>query len=201
MNKYYREIKGTSKNPKVSNVLKRMEDEDPFLCPKCQKHGYCIEKFYKNSVTNELIPIRDQSPSMSIASIDYTNKPITKNDISNIVNIRTEIKEASTRFGKKLQNAHDLFHQDEFEQASYLYQDIIETRSDITEAWRGIVACFYFLGKFDEAASIAMNPKLGFDTLFINRFVKACEQNANSENDSINSKVEENSKLLNLINN
>ena len=201
MNKYYREIKGTAKNPKVSNVLKRMEDEDPFLCPKCQKHGYCIEKFYKNSVTNELIPIRDQSPSMSIASIAYTNKPITKNDISNIVNIRTEIKEASTRFGKKLQNAHDLFHQDEFEQASYLYQDIIETRSDITEAWRGIVACFYFLGKFDEAASIAMNPKLGFDTSFINRFLKACEQNANSENDSINSKVEENSKLLNLINN
>ncbi len=65
-----------------------------------------------------------------------------------IVNIRTDIKEASTKFGKKLQQAHDLFHQDEFEQASYMYQDIIETRSDITD----------------------------LNLSFVNRFVKACEK-------------------------
>jgi hypothetical protein len=38
--------------------------------------------------------------------------------------VRTDIKEATTKFGKKLKQAHDLFHQYEFEQASYMYLDI-----------------------------------------------------------------------------
>jgi len=199
MNKYYREIKGTAKNPKVSNVISRIDDEDPFLCPKCQQHGYCIEKFYKDSVTNELIPIMNQSQSTNILSLEDINKPIEKKQISNIVNVRTEIKEASTRFGKKLQQAHDLFHQDEFEQASYLYQDIIETRSDVTEAWRGIVASFYFLGKYEEAATFSMNPKTGLGISFINRFIKACDQSSLTDKELINHDVAENSNLLKLI--
>ena len=144
MHKYYREIKGTANNPRVSEVETRMDDEDPFLCSKCQQHGYCIEKFYKNSLTNELVPISYQLPSTNILSIADVNKPIEKKDISNIVNIRTEIKEASTRFGKKLQLAHDLFHQDEYEQASYLYRDIIETRSDVSELGEESLLVFIF---------------------------------------------------------
>ena len=78
--------------------------------------------------------------------------------------------------GKKLQQAHDLFHQDEFEQASYIYQDIIETRADITEAWRGICASFYLLGKFEEAGAVCVNPKTNLDSTFVDRFLKACEE-------------------------
>ena len=51
-------------------------------------------------------------------------------------------------FGKKLQQAHDLFHQQEFEQASYVYQDILETRNDCDEVRIGLAAAFYFLGKY-----------------------------------------------------
>lgn len=74
-----------------------------------------------------------------------------------------------------MQQAHDLFHQDEFEQASYMYLDIIESRTDITEAWRGICASFYFLGKYDEAVAACLNPNTHLESSFVSRFVKGCE--------------------------
>jgi len=170
----YREIIKTPTGIKLSEVIEDSDSEDPFLCSQCQKHGYCIAKFYKHPATNELIPIPNiESNILSIKIDDQT--PITEREISNIVNVRTDIKEATTRFGKKLQHAHDLFHQDEYEQASYVYLDIIETRTDITEAWRGVCASFYFLGKYDEAVSTSLNPNARLESSFLNRFVKGCE--------------------------
>jgi hypothetical protein len=99
--------------------------------------------------------------------------------------VRTDIKEASTQFVKKFQQAHDLFHQDEFEQASYMYLDIIETRTDITEAWRGICASFYFLGKYDEAVAACLNPNTHLESSFVNRFVKGCVGKMGEENEII----------------
>ena len=149
---------------------------DPFLCDKCKKHGYCIEKFYKKANSNELVS-SSNSNSNSIVSARFSeNSPITEREISNIVNVRTDIKERSTRLGKKLQTAHDLFHQDEFEQASYMYLDIIETRNDITEAWRGLCASFYFLGKYDDAVSVCLNKNSNLDSSFSDRFIKGCEE-------------------------
>ena len=69
---------------------------------------------------------------------------ITERDISQWVPIRTTIKDANTNFGKKLQQAHELFHQDEFEQASYMYQDMLETRNDCDEVIVGLAAAFFF---------------------------------------------------------
>jgi hypothetical protein len=149
--------------------------EDPFLCPQCQKHGYCIERFYKEPKTNELIRLpkmESKSPQTKLES----QTPISTMEISNIVNVRTDIQEASSNLGKKLQQAHDLFHQDEFEQASYIYLDIIETRNDITEAWRGICASFYFLAKYDEAVAVCVHPKTNLKSTFVDGFLKACEE-------------------------
>ena len=171
MARSYREIIETPTGLKLSEVIEQSDTEDPFLCSKCQKHGYCIEKFFKHPETNQLIPI-PHSESDGHAVI---NMAITETEISNIVNIRTGIKEATTKFGKKLQQAHDLFHQDEFEQASYMYLDIIETRSDITEAWRGICASYYFLGKYEEAVAASLNPNTHLDSSFVSSFVKGCE--------------------------
>ena len=102
-------------------------------------------------------------------------------EISNIVNVRTDIKERSTQLEKKLQHAHDFFHRDEFEQASYLYLDIIETRTDITEAWKGICASFYFIGKYVEAVATCLNSNCNLDITFINRFIKRCEDRIRDE--------------------
>ena len=176
MARSYREILETPTGIKLSEVIEESDLEDPFLCSDCQKHGYCIAKFHKHHATNELIPISNFDPkSGSIKSDDQTL--ITDGEISKIVNLRTDIQEATTKLGKKLQQAHDLFHQDEFEQANYMYLDIIETRTDITEAWRGICASFYFMGKYDEAVAACLNPNTHLESSFVNRFIKGCEGN------------------------
>ena len=180
--KMYKEIIKTSKGLKLSNLIVESENSDPLLCSECQKHGYCTAKFYKHPATNELIPIPNSKSNKRGLKLD-DQTPITDREISNLVNVSTDIKEASTKFGKKLQHAHDLFHQDEFEQASYMYLDIIETRADITEAWKGLLACFYFLGKYDEAISVSMYNILRIDSSFIDKLVNTCEYLINEEND------------------
>jgi hypothetical protein len=170
----YREIIQTPTGLKLSEVIEVPDSEDPELCSKCQKHGYCTAKYYKHPTTNDLIPLPNIE-SIGSGTTMYDQTPITDREISNIVNVRTDIKEATTKFGKKLQQAHDLFHQDEFEQASYMYLDIIETRTDIAEAWRGICACYYFMGKYDEAVAASLNINTHLESTFVNRFVKGCE--------------------------
>ncbi len=184
----YREIKGTPPHTMLSDEIKEFDDNSQ-LCSRCQQHGYCKEKYIKDFRTNQLLPIRMDPTTGKYNSFHYTNKPLLKRDICNLVNVRTEIKEASTALGRKLQFAHDLFHQDEFEQASYLYQDILETRCDITEAWRGLLASFYFLGKFREAASLCVSPKLNFDSSFINQFIESCERHAQPTDTIIQSDI------------
>jgi len=180
----YREIIKTPAGIKLFEIIEELDSEDPFLCSKCSKHGYCIEKFYKHSTTNELIPIsKIESNGIGVKLDDQT--PITEREISNLVNVRTDIKEATTKFGKKLQQAHDLFHQDEFEQASYMYLDIIETRTDVTEAWRGICASFYFLGKYDDAVAACLNANTHLESAFVSRFVKGCEGKISDDNQII----------------
>jgi hypothetical protein len=183
----YREIIQTPTGLELSEVIEVPDSEDAELCSKCQKHGYCTAKYYKHPTTNELILLPNiESNGIGIALYDQT--PITDREISNIVNVRTDIKEATTKFGKKLQQAHDLFHQDEFEQASYMYLDIIETRTDITEAWRGICASYYFMGKYDEAVAACLNIHTYFGSTFVDRFVKGCEGKIVGEDEIVKEK-------------
>ena len=128
-------------------------NEHPFLCNRCQPYGYClaaVENFKENS-------------------------PLSDRQIAQWVPIRTTVKDATTKFGKKLQHAHDLFHQDEFEQASYMYQDMLETRNDCNEVKIGLAVCFYFLKRYEDAAGVAMKVNLFFNNDFLNKFINQCE--------------------------
>ena len=134
-------------------------NEDPYLCNRCEPYGYCLA-----------------------AVEDYKeNEPLSERQISQWVPIRTTIKDASTKFGKKLQQAHELFHQDEFEQASYIYQDMHETRNDCDELKIGLAASFYFLKRYEDAASFALKINLFFNTDFINKFINQCELKSKEE--------------------
>jgi outer membrane protein assembly factor BamD (BamD/ComL family) len=67
-----------------------------------------------------------------------------------------------------------LFHQDEFEQASYIYQDILQTRYDCDEAQIGLVSAFYFLKKYEEAVVIADRYHERWLSAKSNQFVLQC---------------------------
>ena len=105
------------------------------------------------------------------------NAPILENKITSSYNTKNEepflCKECKS--GKKLQQAHDLFHQEEYEQASYLYQDVLQTRNDCNEALVGLCTTYYFLGKYEEAVSAAINLPNWKYADFINKFSKKCE--------------------------
>ena len=168
----------------ITEIISKIVIEDPFLCSKCQKLSYCEAKYSKDAKTNTIISIRNHSSFNIINQKDDSTNRLDKNEVIKLVNIRTEIYEINTNLSKKVQQAHDLFHQDEFEQACYLYQDILESRSDIREAWRGLLACFYFLGKYDEAITVSMNNKTSLSTTFTNKLIKNFEKLLMKENNN-----------------
>jgi thioredoxin-like negative regulator of GroEL len=131
-------------------------DETPLLCDHCKAYGYCIGE-------------------ANVKLDDLFIKPASEREIRNWVNVQTEVKEVGTNYSKKLQQAHDLFHQEDFEQASYLYLDILQTRNDCTEAAIGLSASYYFLGYFNKALSYASYLPKSIDQSFLNRFYLQCE--------------------------
>jgi hypothetical protein len=141
--------------------------DDPFVCPECRKAGYCIER--AKSKTQLYVEISE----------------LEDTDIVKYVPVKTTIKEASTKFGKKLQQAHDLFHQDEYEQASYLYADMIASRNDCNEVIIGLAASFFFLKKYDDAASVILKLGYWYGDGFQDKFIRLCELKTISEKEEI----------------
>jgi hypothetical protein len=124
------------------------------LCDDCKKLGYCIM----------LVPV------------EIPEKYLTEREIRNKVPIRSMDPDASKKFLQKLQQAHDLFHQEEYEQASYLYQDMLTTRNNCDEVKVGLAASFYFLKKYDEAAAMATRIDGVYTYKFGNELIKVCEK-------------------------
>jgi len=146
---------------------------DPFLCERCQPFGYCLESAGKKKNLLSIVEIQKQ--------IQIENTGLTDREIAQWVPLRTTIKDANTKFGKKLQQAHELFHQDEFEQANYMYQDMLETRNDCDEVIIGLSASFYFLKKFEEASSTIFKLNISHKLQYPNRFSIQCENKLNEE--------------------
>ncbi len=138
------------------------------LCEKCQQYGYCIAADERKK------PVKLVKKS----KLQKFNKiiPLSEREISHWVTLRTSIKDANSLFGKKLQQAHDLFHQQEFEQASYVYQDILETRNDCDEVRIGLAAAFYFLGKYEEGGIIAYRQNEKSYSTIADKFIRQCEK-------------------------
>ena len=127
---------------------------EPYLCEQCKPFGYC---------------------RLAIKKLKVEEESLSDSKIENWVPIRTSIKDHSTHFGKKLQQAHDLFHQQEFEQASYLYLDMLNSRNDCDEIKIGLSASMYFLEKYEDAANVAIKLDYFYRSNFLSMFITTCE--------------------------
>jgi hypothetical protein len=144
-------------------------EEDPFLCPRCSKVGYCIEKANARLIES----LRDKLYTINTS-------PATDKEISNWVPLRT-FNKRDPNFNRKLQKAHDLFHQDEFEQASYMYRDMFVTRNDSDEVRIGLAASLYFMQNYQEAADIALQMSTAYRNDMATRFILQCGEKIKSE--------------------
>ncbi len=138
------------------SVINHLNNETPLLCDHCKAYGYCIGE-------------------ANVKLDDLFIKPASEREIRNWVNVQTEVKEVGSNYSKKLQQAHDLFHQEDFEQASYLYLDIQHPPPPCTEAAIGLSASYYFLGYFNKALSYASYLPKSINQSFLNRFCLQCE--------------------------
>jgi hypothetical protein len=149
--------------------MNKQQETDQFFCARCQPFCYCLESASRKNNHLSIDEIQKQ--------IKLENTGLTDREIAQWVPLRTTIKDANTTFGKKLQQAHELFHQDEFEQANYMYQDMLETRNDCDEVIIGLSASFYFLKKYEEASSTILKLSISHKLNYPNRFSIQCEKN------------------------
>jgi hypothetical protein len=151
------------------------EINNPFLCNVCQKLGYCRKS--REGVIAEMLPRYYEVLSELNPEYHYMNA----SDISQIVPIKTMVRDSKTVAGKKLQQAHDLFHQGEYEQASFLYRDLLTQRADYQEAAVGLAASYFFMKQYEEAATIASGIN-DFDfNKHLSKFLDACERLSKEE--------------------
>jgi hypothetical protein len=143
---------------------------NPFLCKDCQQLGYCRKSREAGKVHIKLMQYTIAS------SLNPKYSYMKDTDITNLVPIKTMVKDYMTTAGKKLQEAHDLFHQNEYEQASYLYRDLLLQRGDYDEATIGLAASYYFMKQYEEASSIAISINTHAYNKFIQQFLDACSR-------------------------
>lgn len=133
----------------------KLTDDDPFLCSDCRTLGYCKRRIESAS-----------------ERVDFL---VTDKEISHWVPVNARKVNGSSHFYKNLQRAHDSFHQGEFETASYLYRDLLSTRSESREVLIGLAASLFFQSQFDEAAAIADKLTV-FELDFAYKFATTCER-------------------------
>lgn len=131
-------------------MKERAQISDPFLCSDCQHLGYCRKYGKENKYLSNIGISKPQS------TIEAFSRPpsLTEVMVSNWVPIQASAEYAGSPFRKHVQEAHDLFHEEEFEQASYMYQDMLASRKDCDELIIGLAASLFFLGKYEEAAGV-----------------------------------------------
>jgi len=131
-------------------MKERAQISDPFLCSDCQQLGYCRKYGKGNKYLSNIGISKPQSTYEA-----FSRPPsLTEVMVSNWVPIQASAEYAGSPFRKHVQEAHDLFHEDEFEQASYMYQDMLASRKDCDELIIGLAASLFFLGKYEEAVGV-----------------------------------------------
>ena len=143
---------------------------NPFLCDSCQQLGYCRKS--REAVIEEMLP--KYFEVLSKPNTEYHYMKYTY--IDNMVPIKTMIRDSNTVAGKKLQQAHDLFHQGEYEQASYLYRDLLTQRADYQEAAVGLAASYFYMQQYEDAATVASGINHFDFNKHLSKFLDACER-------------------------
>ena len=103
------------------------------------------------------------------------HKLVTDSQICNWVPLRYIAQDSSTPNGIKLSQAHEFFHQDEYEKALNIYIELLETRNDFQEAWVGSAVSNYMLANYEEALIAIQKLHEWRYRDFINVFIKQCE--------------------------
>ncbi len=78
-----------------------------------------------------------------------SDKQFDFNKLKRHVPVKIETRSFSSYSDKFLQEAQDLFHQDEFEKSRTLYKDFLQSRNDSQEAWLGLTICNFILGDYE----------------------------------------------------
>ena len=169
--------------------------KDPFLCDDCQQLGYCRKN--RESAIDELLP-----QYFELLSEPNNNYHYMKDiDIINLVPVKTIVKDYYTTAGRKLQQAHDLFHQSEYEQASYLYRDLQMQRADYHEAAIGLAASYFFMNLYEEATTVAAGINhYAFDKIlpdFLDACVRAAKEVEKIESQRIETKLQKCTEMNN----
>ena len=105
--------------------------------------------------------------SETTTSIDYGK-------LKNYVPLKVEHQSHTPSI--ELQAAHDLFHQDEFEEAKNKYTELLQTRNDFQEAWLGLTICNFILGDY-ESAYIASSKLFVFKYRDLINYLEKYKQN------------------------
>ncbi len=82
---------------------------------------------------------------------------IDLNRLKRFVPIRMDYYSLTSDTSETLQEAHDLFHQNEYEKAKLIYKDLLNSRNEIQEAWVGLTICNFIIGDYENAYIASSN--------------------------------------------
>jgi hypothetical protein len=108
----------------------------------------------------------------------------TSLDYSKLKNyVPLKVEHQSSTPSPELQAAHDLFHQDKYEDAKFKYTELLQSRNDFQEAWLGLTISNFILRDF-ESAYIASSKLLVYQYRDLIRYIEKYRQNdSRSENE------------------
>jgi hypothetical protein len=128
-------------------------------------------KIYHATPTKKLKEYLNESEFIKLTK----HKLVTDSQICNWVPLRYIAQDSSTPNGIKLSQAHEFFHQDDYEKALNIYLELLETRNDFQEAWVGLAVSNYMLANYEEALIAIQKLHEWRYRDIINVFTKQCE--------------------------
>ena len=115
------------------------------------------QEFYKSTSKS----IRDYVGHILCPDFDketeFSKNILEVNRLKRFVPIRMDYYSLTSDTSEILQEAHDLFHQDEYEKAKLIYKELLNSRNEIQEAWVGLSICNFILGDYENAYIASSN--------------------------------------------
>jgi hypothetical protein len=143
----------------------------------------CGVEYYKsNNEQRRLLNFVRHLINAPIDDVFLTNeKSFDLNKLKNYVPMRVE-RHSSTP-SPELQAAHNLFHEEQFEEAKLKYELLLKSRNDYQEAWIGLTISNFILGDYEGAYIASTNLSTYQYKGLINYIEKYRQSSGMSEND------------------